>query len=43
MEVDTYWEISRVNGTENLFTYSLQYAYDVARPPRATLPTNIKS
>ncbi|RMX36109.1 ABC transporter substrate-binding protein [Mycoplasmopsis fermentans] len=43
MEVDTYWEISRVNGTESLFTYSLQFAYDVAKPPRATLPTVIKS
>lgn len=42
MEVDTYWEISRVNGVESLFTYSLQFAYDVAKPPKASLPTVIK-
>ncbi|MBZ4218471.1 ABC transporter substrate-binding protein [Mycoplasma tauri] len=42
MEVDTYWEISRVNGAENLFTYSLQFAYDTAFPPKPTLPTDIK-
>lgn len=42
MEVDTYWEISRVNGTDNLYTYSLQFAYDTANPPRPNLPTDIK-
>ncbi|QIN42142.1 ABC transporter substrate-binding protein [Mycoplasma capricolum subsp. capripneumoniae] len=42
MEVDTYWEISRVNGTNNLFTYSLQFAYDTAFPPSPKLPTDIK-
>ncbi|WP_347938291.1 ABC transporter substrate-binding protein [Mycoplasma feriruminatoris] len=42
MEVDTYWEISRVNGTDNLFTYSLQFAYDTAFPPSPKLPTDIK-
>ncbi|MBU4690591.1 ABC transporter substrate-binding protein [Mycoplasma sp. ES3157-GEN-MYC] len=42
MEVDTYWEVSRVNGTESLFAYSLQYAYDVANRPSPDLPTLIK-
>ncbi|AIA29307.1 oligopeptide ABC transporter substrate-binding lipoprotein [Mycoplasmopsis californica] len=42
MEVDTYWEISRVNGASSLFTYALQYAYDVLNPPRPGLPTIIK-
>ncbi|WP_406617119.1 ABC transporter substrate-binding protein [Mycoplasmopsis adleri] len=42
MEVDTYWEISRVNGAENLYTYSLQFAYDIANPPKPYLPTEIK-
>ena len=42
MEVDTYWEISRVGGVESLYTYSLQFAYDIAKPPRADLPTVIK-
>nr|WP_307914068.1 hypothetical protein [Mycoplasmopsis bovis] len=42
MEVDTYWEISRVGGTENLFTYSLQFAYDTAFPPKKNLPTDIR-
>ncbi|WP_029513279.1 ABC transporter substrate-binding protein [Mycoplasmopsis primatum] len=42
MEVDTYWEISRVNGTENLYSYSLQFAYDTAYPPKPYLPTDIK-
>ncbi|ADK69625.1 ABC transporter substrate-binding protein [Mycoplasma mycoides subsp. mycoides] len=42
MEVDTYWEISRVNGSDNLFTYSLQFAYDTAFPPSPKLPTDIK-
>ncbi|MCT4469701.1 ABC transporter substrate-binding protein [Mycoplasma sp. HS2188] len=42
MEVDTYWEVSRVNGTSSLYSYSLQYAYDVSNPPSATLPKIIK-
>ncbi|WP_027334577.1 ABC transporter substrate-binding protein [Mycoplasmopsis felifaucium] len=42
MEVDTYWEISRVNGTDSLYTYSLQFAYDTARPPKPNLPTEVK-
>ncbi|WP_029608422.1 ABC transporter substrate-binding protein [Mycoplasma simbae] len=42
MEVDTYWEISRVNGASSLYSYALQYAYDVLNPPVASLPTIIK-
>lgn len=42
MEVDTFWEISRVNGTDSLFTYSLQFAYDTIKPPKPNLPTQIK-
>ncbi|QJR43882.1 ABC transporter substrate-binding protein [Mycoplasma miroungirhinis] len=42
MEVDTYWEVTRINGSSSLYTYSLQYAYDVLNPPVATLPTLIK-
>nr|WP_233742139.1 hypothetical protein [Mycoplasmopsis agalactiae] len=42
MEVDTYWEISRVGGTESLFTYSLQFAYDTAFPPKKNLPTDVR-
>ena len=42
MEVDTYWEISRVGGVSSLFTYSLQYAYDVKKPPIKTLPTKME-
>ncbi|MCU4117378.1 ABC transporter substrate-binding protein [Mycoplasma zalophi] len=42
MEVDTYWEVSRINGASSLYTYSLQYAYDVLNPPKASLPTLIK-
>ncbi|WP_027120567.1 ABC transporter substrate-binding protein [Mycoplasmopsis lipofaciens] len=38
MEVDTYWEVSRVGGVAGLFTYSLQFAYDVANPSRPNLP-----
>ncbi|MGY5139659.1 ABC transporter substrate-binding protein [Mycoplasmopsis gallinarum] len=42
MEVDTYWDISRVNGVDSLFRYSLQFAYDIAKPPRDNLPLTIK-
>ncbi|QSF13726.1 ABC transporter substrate-binding protein [Mycoplasma sp. Mirounga ES2805-ORL] len=42
MEVDTYWEISRVNGVASLYSYSLQYAYDIARPPISNLPLELK-
>ena len=42
MEVDTYWEISRVGGVNSLYKYSLQYAYDVNNPPIKTLPTKIE-
>lgn len=42
MEVDTYWEISRVGGVNLLYKYSLQYAYDVNNPPIKTLPTKIE-
>lgn len=42
MEVDTYWEISRVGGDNSLYKYSLQYAYDVNNPPIKTLPTKIE-
>ncbi|TQC51374.1 ABC transporter substrate-binding protein [Mycoplasmopsis mucosicanis] len=43
MEVDTNWEVSRVNGSSNLYTYSLQYAYDVENPPIPSLPIIIKN
>lgn len=42
MEVDTYWEISRVGRVNSLYKYSLQYAYDVNNPPIKTLPTKIE-
>ncbi|QZE12212.1 ABC transporter substrate-binding protein [Mycoplasma sp. Ms02] len=42
MEVDTYWEISRVGGVSSLYTYDLQYAYDISKPPRKDLPQEIK-
>ncbi|MDD1365882.1 ABC transporter substrate-binding protein [Metamycoplasma hyosynoviae] len=42
MEVDTYWEISRVGGVKSLYKYSLQYAYDVNNPPIKTLPTKME-
>ncbi|EGV00485.1 oligopeptide abc transporter, substrate-bindingprotein (oppa), lipoprotein [Mycoplasmopsis columbina SF7] len=42
IEVDTYWEISRVNGVDSLFRYSLQFAYDIFKPPRPNLPKVIK-
>ncbi|EIE41989.1 putative oligopeptide ABC transporter solute binding protein OppA [Mycoplasmopsis canis UFG1] len=38
MEVDTNWEITRVGGTDSLYRFSLQYAYDYTRPPRPGLP-----
>ncbi|ADE19789.1 ABC transporter substrate-binding protein [Mycoplasma crocodyli] len=42
MEVDTYWEISRVGGVSSLYSYSLQYAYDVNKPPLKNLPQKIE-
>ncbi|WP_027334000.1 ABC transporter substrate-binding protein [Mycoplasma elephantis] len=42
MEVDTKWQISHVGGVESLFKFSLQYAYDVTKPPLPNLPTTIK-
>lgn len=42
MEVDTYWEISRVGGVSSNYTLSLQYAYDVNKPPRAELPKYVE-
>ncbi|EFF41484.1 ABC transporter substrate-binding protein [Mycoplasmopsis alligatoris] len=42
MEVDTYWEISRVGGISSLYTYSLQYGYDIDNPPIKTLPRRIQ-
>ncbi|WP_406613613.1 hypothetical protein ACJA23_02295 [Mycoplasma corogypsi] len=41
MEVDTNWEVSKVGGVSSLYTFDLQYAYDITRPPRPGLPTNI--
>ncbi|MEE3928468.1 ABC transporter substrate-binding protein [Mycoplasmopsis ciconiae] len=41
MEVDTYWEISRVGGVSSLYKYDLQYAYDIYKPPRNDLPQQI--
>ncbi|UUD36504.1 ABC transporter substrate-binding protein [Mycoplasmopsis citelli] len=38
MEVDTNWEITKVGGVSSLFTFSLQFAYDVTNPPRPGLP-----
>ncbi|UUM19614.1 MULTISPECIES: ABC transporter substrate-binding protein [unclassified Mycoplasma] len=38
MEVDTNWEITKIGGIQSLFTFSLQYAYDVTNPPRPGLP-----
>ncbi|MGX9394353.1 ABC transporter substrate-binding protein [Mycoplasma sp. 392] len=38
MEVDTNWEITKVGGTSSLYTFNLQYAYDVTKPPRPGLP-----
>ncbi|MEA4276258.1 hypothetical protein [Mycoplasma sp. 21DD0573] len=38
MEVDTNWEITKVGGVDSLFRFSLQYAYDMTRPPMAKLP-----
>lgn len=43
MEVDTNWVISRVGGVNNLYTFDLQYAYDIARPPILTLPRTVFS
>ncbi|QGZ97496.1 oligopeptide ABC transporter, periplasmic oligopeptide-binding protein OppA [Mycoplasma sp. NEAQ87857] len=42
MEVDTNWEISKVGGVSSLFTFDLQYAYDVTKPPRPGLPLNVE-
>ncbi|WP_416738685.1 ABC transporter substrate-binding protein [Mycoplasma sp. 005V] len=39
MEVDTNWEVTKVGGVDSLFRFSLQYAYDMTRPPRNGLPT----
>lgn len=41
MEVDTNWEITKIGGVESLFTFSLQYAYDITNPPRPGLPKKI--
>lgn len=41
IEVDTKWEISRVAGVSSLHSFSLQYAYDITKPPRAELPRKI--
>ncbi|WP_117275587.1 ABC transporter substrate-binding protein [Mycoplasmopsis edwardii] len=38
MEVDTNWEITRVGGTDSLYRFALQYAYDYTKPPRPGLP-----
>ncbi|VEU71104.1 ABC transporter substrate-binding protein [Mycoplasmopsis glycophila] len=41
MEVDTNWEVTKVGGVSSLFTFDLQYAYDVTKPPRPGLPRTI--
>ncbi|WLP85781.1 ABC transporter substrate-binding protein [Mycoplasma seminis] len=38
MEVDTNWEVTKVGGVDGLYRFSLQYAYDMTRPPRDNLP-----
>lgn len=38
MEVDTNWEVTKIGGISSLFRFSLQYAYDVTKPPRPGLP-----
>ncbi|PAF55209.1 hypothetical protein [Mycoplasmopsis agassizii] len=39
MEIDTEWEVSRIGGVSNTYTYSLQFAYDFNFPPVPGLPT----
>ncbi|WP_036452698.1 ABC transporter substrate-binding protein [Mycoplasma buteonis] len=41
MEVDTNWEVSKIAGISSVFTFDLQYAYDVTKPPRPGLPRNV--
>lgn len=41
MEVDTKWQISHVGGVSSLFRFSLQFAYDVTKPPEPGLPRTI--
>ncbi|UUD36974.1 Stage 0 sporulation protein KA [Mycoplasmopsis californica] len=43
MEVDTKWQVSHVGGVNSLFTFALQYAYDVTKPPLPNLPTTISN
>lgn len=43
MEVDTNWIISRLGGLRNTSFLSLQFAYDLKRPPRINLPTEIEN
>lgn len=38
MEVDTKWIITRLGGIRGTSPLSLQYAYDISKPPRPTLP-----
>lgn len=37
-EVDTRWDVSRLVGISNLYSYDLQFAYDELKRPRANLP-----
>ncbi|VEU74892.1 ABC-type oligopeptide transport system, periplasmic component [Mycoplasmopsis citelli] len=38
MEVDTNWEITKIGGVRGVFSFKLQFAYDVTNPPRPGLP-----
>ena len=38
LEVDNVWVVSRLYGTDNIYTYNLQFAYDILNKPNPTLP-----
>ncbi|WP_406614691.1 hypothetical protein ACJA23_01680 [Mycoplasma corogypsi] len=39
MEVDTNWEVTKLGGVDSVYTFNLQYAYDVTKPPKPGLPS----
>ncbi|WP_426461064.1 ABC transporter substrate-binding protein [Mycoplasma hafezii] len=41
MEVDTNWEVTKLAGISGVYTFDLQYAYDVTKPPRPGLPRKL--
>lgn len=43
MEVDTKWMVSHVGGVRSIFTFALQYAYDVTHPPLPNLSSKLGS